>query len=272
MIITRELPMDKMLRQLLIITITITVFNFQNLLASTIVEHICPFNDLDQDFTYEVEVSSNLIKKDLCMLDELDLDIIKRLLNQEVISKLIKSDIKQNVQFVMMAFIPAEPNLIADILFNTESLDQLLKSTNNLRELDIHNMDALRNAYPEFASIYSDIDFIHSKIYKAKSTYGTGLLRIEDQIVKHALLLKYDDSINLYVNLIESDKIFQSSYGMFKLIPYADGTILISYSDDNIKHKQALLFMDKIKSSAHQSFIQFVLDLKKMLGVKKALR
>jgi len=256
--------MDKMLRTLLIITITF--FNFQSLQADALVEHICPFS-VDTQLSYDVEVASSLIKKDLCTLDEIDAQVIQRILNQEVLTKLIESDKKQVLQFVMIAYIPAAPDLIANLLFNTESLDQLLPSTDHLSLLDINNMDELKTSYPDFALIHSDIDFTNSQIYQAKSTYGEGLFRIVDHLVKHAMLIKSDASISLYANLIESDKIFKSAFNMFKLIPYADGTILVSYSSDNIKHRQAPLFMDKIKSSAMKSFTQFVLDMKKMLGV-----
>jgi len=263
--------MDKLLRALLIITITL--INFTNLQASNTVLHICPFSSTSgEESSYDVEVDSSLIDKDLCTMDELHLDIVKRIMSQEVLTKFIESDVKQFVQFAMIAFIPANANQIADLLFNTDSLDQLLPKTNRINVLDIKNMEELENYYPNFVLIHDDIDFVHSQIFQAKVTYGEGLFKVVDQIAQHSMLLQYADSLNLYSNLIVSEKMFKNAFNMFKLIPYQDGTILISYSNGHIKHPQALLFMDKIKSGTIKSFKQFVLDLRKMLGGKKVLR
>ena len=263
--------MGKLSRALLITMITMIIFmHLNHLHASSTVLHICPFNsNSGEELSYEVEVDNGLIKKDLCTLDELHVDTIKRIENQEVLTKLIESEVKQLVQFAMIAFIPAEANRIAGLLFNTDSLDQLLPNTSRLSVLDINNMEELARCYPDFASIHNDVDFAHSQIFQAKVTYGEGLFRIVDQVVQHSMLLRYADSLNLYSNLVASDKMFKSAFNMFKLIPYQDGTILISYSNGHIKHPQASLFMDKIKYSTIKSFKQFVLDLKKMLGVYK---
>jgi len=263
--------MDKLLRALLIITITL--INLTNLQASNTVLHICPFSSTSsEESSYDVEVDSSLIEKDLCTMDELHLDVVKRIMNQEVLTKFIESDVKQFVQFAMIAFIPTDANQIADLLFNTDSLDQLLPKTNRISVLDIKNMEELGNYYPNFVSIHDDIDFVHSQIFQANVTYGEGLFKVVDQIAQHSMLLQYADSLNLYSNLIVSEKMFKNAFNMFKLIPYQDGTVLISYSNGHIKHPQALLFMDKIKSGTIKSFKQFVLDLRKMLGGKKVLR